>query len=114
MFRAQVGSHSNQLVHEADLRLTHLGNRVAEIVIGSDAVNLDAFAARQAVQFLATSLRPVEWIAVRSLAVDLYAVVAKLFRGADEFRQGQGLAPIPAAEIGDAIESEFHFDFAEG
>src|SRR5437899_5844608 len=114
MFRAQVGSHSDQLAHETDLRLTHFGDRVAEIVIGGDAVNLDSFAARQALQFLATSPGPVEWIAVWPLAVDLYPVVTKFFRGANEFRQSERFAAIPAAEVGDAVESKFHFDFDEG
>src|SRR5438445_2308424 len=108
MFRAQVGSHSNQLVYEANLRLTHLGHGIAEIVVGSDAVNLDAFSGSEALQFLATSLRPVERIAMRPLAVNLHAVITELFGDADEFRQGQGLAAIPTAEVGDAIESNFH------
>ena len=77
MFRAQVGSHADQLAHEANLRLTHLGHGIAEIVIGRDAVNLDAFSDGKAPQFLATSLRPIERIAMRPLAIDLYAVVAE-------------------------------------
>src|SRR6267143_3681102 len=114
MFRAQVGSHSNQLARETDLSLTHFGDRVAEVVVGSDSVNLDAFSDGEALQFLATSLRPVERIAMRPLAINLHAVIAEFFGGANEFRQGQGLAAVLATEISDAIESEFHFGFAEG
>src|ERR1041385_8468271 len=108
MFCAQVSRHPDQLAHKTDLSLTHFRDRVAEIVVGGDPENLDAFAARQALQFLATSLRPIERIAVRSLAVDLDAVVAECFCGANEFRQGKGFPAIPAAEVGDAIESDFH------
>src|SRR6266496_1940000 len=120
MFRVQVRSHSNQFAHETDLSLTHFGDRIAEIVVGGDAVNLDAFAARQPLQFLATGLRPVERIAVRPLTIDLHAVVAEFFGGTNEFRQSEGFAAIPAAEIGDAIESNFHkgmsglFEFCRG
>src|SRR5256885_640846 len=108
MFRAQVGSHANQIVYEANLSLTHLGHGIAEIVIGSDAVNLDTFSGGKALQFLATSLRPVEWIAMRSLAIDLNAVVAEFLGRTNEFRQREGFAAIPAAEVGDAVKSNFH------
>src|SRR6267143_618099 len=94
MFRAQVGSHSNQLAHETDLSLTHFGDRVAEIVIGSDTVNLDAFSDGEALQFLATSLRPVERIAMRPLAINFHAVIAKSAGGFDQFRKSQGFTPI--------------------
>src|SRR5206468_3473336 len=109
MFRAQVGGHSDQIAHETDLGLTHFGDRVAEVVIGGDAVNLDSFAARQTLQFLATSPGPVQRITVRTLAIDLYAVVSEFFCGANEFGQSEGFAAIPATEVSDAIESNFHF-----
>src|SRR5207247_8976555 len=114
MFRAQVGGHSDQIAHETDLGLTHFGDRVAEVVIGGDAVNLDSFAARQTLQFLATSPGPVQRIAVRTLAIDLYAVVSEFFCGAYEFGQSEGFASIPATEVSDAIESNFHFGFDRG
>src|SRR5204862_6759327 len=60
------------------------------------------------------SLRPVEWIAVRLLAADLYAVAAKFFCGANEFGQSEGFAAIPATEVSDAIESNFHSGFDRG
>jgi hypothetical protein len=110
MFRAQVGSHSSQLAHETDLSLTHFRDRVAEIVIGGDGVDLNSFAVRHGPQLFASPRRPVEGIAVRSLAVNLHAIIAKSACGFDQFRKSQGFAPIPGAEIGDAIESEFHFD----
>src|ERR1041385_3272743 len=106
MFCAQVSRHPDQLAHKTDLSLTHFRDRVAEIVVGGDPENLDAFAARQALQFLATSLRPIERIAVRSLAVDLDAVVAECFCGANEFRQGKGFPAIPAAERSEEHTSE--------
>src|ERR1041385_7653901 len=114
MFRAQVGGHSDQIAHETDLGLTHLGDRVAEVVIGGDAVNLDSFATRQTLQFLATSPWPVQRIAVRTLAIDLHAVVSELFCRANEFGQSEGFAAIPATEVSDAIESNFHLGFGRG
>src|SRR5262249_3147176 len=93
-----------------DLRLAHFGHGIAEIVIGGNGVNLDAFAVRQALQFLAARLRPVERVAVRPFAINLDAVVAELFRGANEFRQSERFAAIPAAQIRNAVESDFHLD----
>jgi hypothetical protein len=37
---------------------------------------------------------------VRPLAINLYAVIAKLFCRANEFRQSESFAAIPAAEVG--------------
>src|SRR4030095_13007709 len=99
---------SNQFAHETDLSFAHFGNGVAEIVVGGHAVNFDPFAARAALQLLTTLLRPVERIAVRPLAINLHAVIAKLFCSANEFRQSESFAAIPAAEVGNCIESNFH------
>src|SRR5262245_25457703 len=111
MFRAQVGGHSDQLAHETDLSLSHFRDRVAEIIIGGDAVNLNSFVARQSLQFLATSFGPVERIAVWALAIDFHAVVTESPGGLDQFGKSQGFTSIPEAEIGNAVESEFHLGF---
>jgi len=50
-------------------------------------------------------------VAMRPLAINFHAVVAELFGGANEFRQSKGFAAIPAAEVGDAIESNFIIRF---
>ena len=74
----EVGRHADQVAHVADLGLADLGHRVAEIVVGRDGVDLDAFAVGPRAQLAAPGGRPIEWVAVRPLAVDLDAVVADI------------------------------------
>jgi hypothetical protein len=68
-------------------------------------VKLDPFAVGQGTQLFAPPGRPVEWIAMRALAVNLNPVVAKSFGGLNQFGKSQGFASIPYAKVGDAIES---------
>ena len=48
---------------------------------------------------------------MRTLAVDLDAVISILLGPLDHLRQGQRLAAVPEAQVGDAVESQFHRDF---
>ncbi len=61
-------------------------------------------------QLAASGRRPIERIAVRPLAVDLDPVIAVLLGPGDHLGQGESLAAIPEAQVGDAVESQFHRD----
>jgi hypothetical protein len=108
ILRSHVGGHADQLAQVTDLGLAHFGHGIAEVVVGGNAEDFDAFALGDAQQFVALVLRPVERISVRSLAVNLHAVVAEFLCGANKLRQGESFATIPAAEVSDAVESDFH------
>ena len=76
-FRAEVGSHAHQFAQVDQLRFAVFGDGAAEIVVAGDGVNLDALVGGQFAELLAAGFRHVERIAVRTLAVDLDALVAE-------------------------------------
>jgi hypothetical protein len=90
------------------LTLSILRNRAAEIVVRRDGIDVDAGVTRFQLQVLAAPPRPVEWTAMRPLAVDLYPVVAIRLRALDQFLECQRAPAIPHTEIRDAVEAEFH------
>ena len=108
MLGAHVRRHADEFVDETNLGFPNLGNWVAEIVIGGYPEDFDPLAVCNPLQLLAACLGPIQWVPVGPLAVDFNAVVAKSAGRAYEFRQGEGFAPIPATEVGDAIQSNFH------
>ena len=107
---AEVGRHPDQVADHADLRLADLGHGVAEVVVRGDGVDLDPLAVGPGAQVAAAGRRPVERVAVRALAVDLDPVVAVLLGPGDHLREREGLAAVPEAQVGDAVESDLHRD----
>src|SRR5882724_2738105 len=110
MLCAEIRGHADEIAQVSDLRLTNFRGRAAKVVVGGYCVNLDSFALGDRAQVLAAARRPIQWISMRTFAVNLDPVIAKSPGSFDQFRQGQWFTSIPEAKIRDAIESEFHFD----
>jgi hypothetical protein len=97
--------------HVADLGFTNFGHRVAEIVIGGDAENLDTRTVGNGAQLAASTRRPVERASMRPLTVDLEPVVSVAPGPVDTFGQRKRFSAIPEPQVGDGVEPEFHFAF---
>ncbi len=89
-----------------------LRHRAAEIVVGGHSVDLDSFILRDAPQAAAAFGRHVERVAVRTLAVDLDALVAKPARSLDHLLNGERSAAIPDAAVRDAVKAKLDFAHA--
>ena len=106
--RAEIRGHANQVAHVHELALAVLRDRAAEVVVRRDGVDLDARVVRPPLQVAAARARQIDRVAVRPLAVDLHAVVAEPRGPLDQLLEGQRRSAIPEAEVGDAVEAEFH------
>jgi hypothetical protein len=88
------------------LGLAMLGNGAAKVVVAGNGVDLDALVGGQLAELLAARLRHVERIAVGALAVNLDALVPELPGTADDLLDSKGIASVPDAAIGDAIQAD--------
>src|SRR5438034_1173306 len=83
-----------------------LRDGAAEIVVGSDGIDLDALIGGEFTELLAAGPRQVERVAVRALAVDFHTLVSEFPGASDHLFHGQGVAAIPDAAVGDAVEAD--------
>src|ERR1043165_6504498 len=105
-FGAQVGCHAHQLTQIDQLTLPMLRDGAAEIVVAGNGIDLNALVRRQLAYVLAPRLGHVQWISMRTLPVDFDAFVAKLPGTADYLLHAKGIAAVPDAAVGDAVESD--------
>src|ERR1019366_6131746 len=106
-FRTQVGGHAHEVAEVNQLGLAMLGDGAAEIVVAGNGVDLDALIGGGLADLLAGNLKQVERVAGGAFAVNLDALVAELTGTADDLLDSKGIAAVPDATVGDAVEADF-------
>src|SRR5262249_38971776 len=99
---------SCELAHHQQLTFPVFGYRAGEVVVRGDTGDLQTLALYEAPHSVTSPWIQIHRIAMRTLAVQLDAVIPVVLRPLDDLLKGQGRTVVPDSHVADGVETDLH------